>query len=210
LCAVEPIGELTMSPSPMKHAQRRHGVHHHFVQTEARLRAGARFDDAFEHEVLGDAEFLEQDMDEALIEVARMDVGEKAEPAEIDAENGNLTVTHLPGRAENGAVAAEDEGEIGARERRQVLLLAQIDQQHLGLFAQERQPALDLRDHAWPFCVSEHVNLHRVNPRSPEFRSLDYRWKGGAKQGWADRRSSIRFHWQPQPHAPSSPRRSPR
>jgi len=57
------------------------------------------------------------------------------------------------------------EGEVGARQRRQLLLLAQIDQQHLGLFAQERQPAFDLRNHPWPFRVSEHVNLHGVFPR---------------------------------------------
>jgi hypothetical protein len=44
--------------------------------------------------------------------------GQKAEPTEVDAEHRHLAIAHLPGRAQNRAVAAEDQGEIGDGIRR--------------------------------------------------------------------------------------------
>ena len=55
------------------------------------------------------------------------EVGEEAEPAEVDAEDGQLAVAHLPGGAEDGPVAAEDERQFGV-DAGQVGLLEQIDE----------------------------------------------------------------------------------
>src|ERR1019366_9394449 len=116
-----------------------------------RLLVSFEFDDAFKHEVARDLIIFLEDLSKASVEIVRMYVGEKAEPAEVDAEHGNLAVSHLARRPQDRAVAAEDESEIGERQRREIPLLPQIDEQHLDLLLQKRQPALDLFRHARPF-----------------------------------------------------------
>src|SRR5579862_9411139 len=90
-------------------------------------------DDALEHEMLRNAVCLLEDLQEASGKILRRDVGKEAEPAEIDAEHRNLAIAHLASGAENRPIAAEDEGDIGARMLGEVELLPQIDEQHLDL-----------------------------------------------------------------------------
>ena len=93
------------------------------IEPESGSPAGPLLDLAFIHQVMRNAIFMVEDLLEAVIEVVGMNIGEKTEPAEVDAENRNLVVAHLPGGAQNGAVAAEDKRKIGLVMRREVELL---------------------------------------------------------------------------------------
>ena len=57
-------------------------------------------------------------------------VGEEPEAAEVDAEDRHLTVAHLAGRPQDGAVAAEHQGHVGGHVG-QVALPAQVREDHL-------------------------------------------------------------------------------
>src|SRR6516225_1563359 len=74
----------------------------------------------------GGAIFAVDDAGETGAELVGTEVGEEAEFAEVDAENRPLVVAHLPGGAENGAVAAQDNGQI-CRHGAEVALLQEID-----------------------------------------------------------------------------------
>src|SRR5262245_2716855 len=78
-----------------------------------RAAAAAVCDDALVHQVTRDAIVILQHFLKAGFEFLWMDVRQKAEPTEIDAEDRTLPVAHLPSRPQNGAVAAENQRHIG-------------------------------------------------------------------------------------------------
>src|SRR5205814_6959768 len=94
--------------------------------------------DALEHEVPCDAVLAAGDGRETVAQLGRAEVGEEAELAQVDAEDGRLPVAHLAGGPQNGAVAAEDEREVGGQAG-QLLFLAEVAEDDFGVLAQERQ-----------------------------------------------------------------------
>ena len=108
----------------------------------------------------GDAVFAAGDAGEAVAQLVGAEVGEKAELAEIDAEDGRLVIAHLAGGAEDGAVAAEDEGEVGGQGG-QVGFLAEVVEDDFGVFAQQRQQAFGLLGDAGPMAIAEDEDTHR-------------------------------------------------
>src|SRR5262249_39606499 len=82
------------------------------------------------------------------------------------AEHGPLAITHLVGGAEDGAVAAEDEGQVDIL-LVQGVLLAQIEDSNLAVFLEEGQETLGLFLDAGAVDIAQDENAHRRVPRRP-------------------------------------------
>src|SRR5208283_3651259 len=93
------------------------------------------------------------------------EVGEEAEPAEVDAEYRSLPVPHLPPGAEDGTVAAEDEGDVG-RHLAEVALLAQVDGYDLAVLLEKRQQPVGFFSDPRTSCVAQDENAHDRFPWS--------------------------------------------
>ena len=127
-----------------------------------------RLQQALEHEVVGDAVFAAGDAGETGAELVGAEVGEEAELTEVDAEDGRLAITHLAGGAEDGAVAAEHEDQVGG-EAGQVHFLAEVVEDDLGVLAQERQQSFGLLGDAGTIAIAEDEDAHgslRTSKRS--------------------------------------------
>ena len=109
--------------------------------------------------MVGDAVFAAGDAGKTGTQLIGAEVGEEAELAEVDAEDGRLAVAHLAGGAEDGAVAAEDEGEVGGQAG-QVAFLAAGQEDDFGVLAQERQQALGLLGDAGAMAVAQDEDTH--------------------------------------------------
>ena len=107
----------------------------------------------------GDAVFAAGDAGETVAQLGGAEVGEEAELAEVDAEDGRLAVAHLAGGAEDGAVAAEDEREVGGQAG-QVGFLAEVVEDDFGVFAQQRQQAFGLLGDAGTMAIAEDEDAH--------------------------------------------------
>ena len=99
------------------------------------------------------------DAGKAAAQLVGAEVGEEAESAEVDAEDRRLAIAHLPGGAEDGAVAAEDEGQVGGQAARS-LSWSEIEQDDFGVLAEERQQALRLLGDAGTMAVAEDEDAH--------------------------------------------------
>ena len=53
-----------------------------------------------------------QGIGKALFPLFRLDIGQKADPAEIDAQQGDAPACHTTGHSQHGAVPSQDNGEI--------------------------------------------------------------------------------------------------
>ena len=58
------------------------------------------------------------DLRQHLVELLRLQRGEKTEPAQVDAQHRPLVVAHLMGGAKDRAVAAEDDRQVGVDRHR--------------------------------------------------------------------------------------------
>ena len=141
--------------------KRRRGLHGDFIEAEKGTAFVRRFDDALEHEMAGDAVLAARYAGETVAQLGGAEVGEKAELAEIDAEDGRLLIAHLPGGAQDGAVAAEDEGKVGGQTG-EIGLLMQVAEDDVGVFAQKRREAFGLFGDAGTMCVAEDEDTHRL------------------------------------------------
>jgi hypothetical protein len=100
-----------------------------------------------------------QDLVEAVLDVVRRDVDEKTQPAEVDADQGQIEIGHFPGRVQQGAVAADDDDQVAAppeavevhagagvaRQARRVLLEVRCQAARLQVCDQQRQGGGHLR-----------------------------------------------------------------
>ncbi len=125
-----------------------------FVEAQAAAFAFRPGDGAFEHEVLRDAEVVVDDAGETGPQLLGRQVGEEAEPAEVDAEDWCLLVAHLPGGAEDGPVAAKDQSQVGVVGSEVGLLLQVLDDDHAVLPEEGPQP-LQLLAHTGSPAVAQ-------------------------------------------------------
>jgi hypothetical protein len=78
-------------------------------------------DAAFKHQVPDDAVLAGDDLRQDFVQILRLDIRQKAQSPEIDADHRQLLVAHQPGGAKHRPVAAEDDqhirGHVGQRLR---------------------------------------------------------------------------------------------
>jgi hypothetical protein len=94
-----------------------------------------------------------------LVDFIEVDLGEEAELAEVHAQGGDLLVGHLPGGAEDGAVAAQDQGQFG-RMPAQVGFLEEINDDNFAAPFQEREEFVGSLDDAGPAAITEQEDTH--------------------------------------------------
>ena len=117
------------------------------------------FDDAFEHQVRGDAIIARRRFAAGSLERVDAQVGEKAELAEVDAEDRNLAIAHLPGGPEDGPVAAEDERDVGVFAT-QIGGAIEIEDDDLAELFESRHEPLRLFADARLIRIAEDVEPH--------------------------------------------------
>jgi len=116
-------------------------------------------DEALIHEVVRDTRLAADDTGEDLAQLVGAEVGEEAEFAEVDAEDRNLTIAHLPGGAEDGTVAAEDERQIGL-DVTEVVRLGEVEDDDVAVLSEERQETFRLLADAGALAVAEDHHAH--------------------------------------------------
>src|SRR5262249_27422865 len=103
----------------------------HLVEAEIgdRRRGSLPFagEDALEHDMARDMKLATQNAGKDVADLGGGQVGEEAERAEIDAEDRYLTIGHLPGGAEDSAVAPHHESQV-CGDLTEVFRLEQIEQ----------------------------------------------------------------------------------
>src|SRR5262249_32993538 len=102
---------------------------------------------------------------------AGVEGGEEAELAEVDAEDRNLTIAHLPGSAEDGTIAAEDERQVRL-DGTEVLHLEEVEDDNLAELSEEGQETFRLLADAGPLTVAED---HHAHGKSSSGRASGYR-----------------------------------
>jgi hypothetical protein len=149
-------------------------VNHYFIETEKRSTFIARFDGTLEHEVARNSKLASGYARETLPKIFGRQVSKESQFPQIDAEDRELPIAHLPGRAKNGSVAAQYERQVG-RDGIEVLFLAEIECSNFRVLAQEWAQALRLFLYASPIGISENENSHKRPAPTPhaEAQSVD-------------------------------------
>ena len=106
-----------------------------------------------------------------MLDLVQAQIGEEAELTEVDAEDGHLAVTHLTRGAKDGAVAAEDEREIGL-ECGEVQALIEVESDDFPERPQERSQSLGLRADAGLGTVAEDEKAHGQKVLAPRHHRL--------------------------------------
>src|SRR5262249_14170754 len=143
----------------LNHMKRMSRVDADVVQSEKGSTFSRRINNALEHEVARDAVLSLDDAWQALAQLFRTKIGEKAELAEIDAEDRGLLITHLPCRAEDRAVAAQNQGKVGM-DLANVLGLPQVMDYDFAMLLEKRQQPLCFLGDARSRAVAQDEDAH--------------------------------------------------
>jgi hypothetical protein len=98
------------------------------------------------------------------------EIGKEAQLAEVDAQHWSLTIGHLPGGTEDGAVAPEDQGEVGTGIA-EVFGLQKVGDGHVAALTQEGEQPVGLLADPWTMGVTEHKHTHRCTSKRAEYLS---------------------------------------
>src|SRR5262249_11043405 len=82
-------------------------------------------------------------------------VSQETKFAQVDPQDRNLAIAHLPGGSQNRAVPPEDDGQIRRRQDCKILLLQQVHHHDAALLPQKRQQPFGFLGHARPTGVAQ-------------------------------------------------------